>query len=388
VSVESIFLKTGDGLTPLERRAYDSEALLQAVLAQFPEVLAGSTTAGDAEPGLLLVGREMGVASAGDVPGPFSVDHLFVDRAGVLVLVEVKRSSSSEIRRQVVGQMLDYAAGAVKVWSVETVREAFERTAGGAGQDPAELVRDLRADVDVEEFWRVVESNLRSGRIRMVFVGDELPESLVRIIEFLNEQMSPAEVLGVEVRQYVGGEHIVYVPRVVGNTSAAAAVKSPARASRWDEESFLAAVTSRCTPAEVSMVGKLMDDARERGVALVWGKGSTPGVAGWYSLHGRPTGVWGLNAGAAPPSGRAYVVLNLADLVNRIGTDRVEAAAGVLERIPSLAGKIADARANDWRKYPSVPLADVAPDPVQVERLVDGIRVLTDPAASTAGGAP
>lgn len=388
MSVESIFLKSGDGLTPLERRAYDSEALLQAVLAQFPEVLAGSTTAGDAEPGLLLVGREMGVASAGDVPGPFSVDHLFVDRAGVPVLVEVKRSSSSEIRRQVVGQMLDYAAGAVKVWSVETVREAFERTAGGAGRDPAELVRDLRADLDVDEFWRVVESNLRSGRIRMVFVADELPESLVRIIEFLNEQMNPAEVLGVEVRQYVGGEHIVYVPRVVGNTSAAAAVKSPARASRWDEESFIAAVTSRCTPAEVSMVDRLLDDVRERGVELVWGRGSTPGVAGWYSLRGRPTGVWGLNAGAAPPSGRAYVVLNLADLVNRVGTDRVEAAAGVLERIPSLAGKIADARANDWRKYPSVPLADVAPDPVQVERLVDGIRVLTDPAASTAGGAP
>ena len=197
----------------------------------------------------MLVGREMGVARTGDVPGPFSVDHLFLDRAGVPVLVEVKRSSNSEIRRRVVGQMLDYAAGAVEVWSVETVRRAFERTAGGAGQDPAELVRDLRADVDVEESWRVVESNLRSGRIRMVFVADALPESLVRIIEFLNEQMSSAEVLGVEVRQYVGGEHTVYVPRVVGNTSAAGAVKSPARASRWDEESFLAAVASRCTPA-------------------------------------------------------------------------------------------------------------------------------------------
>ena len=36
MSVESIFLKSGDGLTLLERRAYDSEALLQAVLAQFP----------------------------------------------------------------------------------------------------------------------------------------------------------------------------------------------------------------------------------------------------------------------------------------------------------------------------------------------------------------
>ncbi|MCR6494045.1 hypothetical protein [Cellulomonas sp. P24] len=118
------------------------------------------------------------------------------------------------------------------------------------------------------------------------------------------------------------------------------------------------------------------------------GRGATPGVAGWYSLNGRPTGVWGLNAGAAPPSGRAYVVLNLADLVNHIGTDRIEAAASVLDRIPSFAGKIVEARADDWHKYPSLYLADVATNPVHVETLVEGIRMLTDPMASATGGAP
>ncbi|MCR6491150.1 hypothetical protein [Cellulomonas sp. P24] len=220
----------------------------------------------------------------------------------------------------------------------------------------------------------------------MVFVADALPVSLVRIIEFLNEQMSSAEVLGVEVRQYVGGEHIVYVPRVVGNTSTAVAQKSTTGAQQWDEALFLAAVNARCTPAEVSLVGRLMDDVRERGVGLVWGRGSTPGVAGWYSLHGRPAGVWGLNASVAQPSGRAYMALNLADLVNHIGTDRIEAAAGVLERIPSLARKIAEARTNNWHKYPSSYLADVAPNTVRIETLFEGIRILTDPAAYTEAG--
>ena len=131
-----------------------------------------------------------------------------------------------------------------------------------------------------------------------------------------------------------------------------------------------------------------MDDARERGVGLVWGRGSTPGVAGWHSLYWRPAGVWGLNASVAQPSGRAYVALNLADLVNHIGGDRIEAAASVPDRIPSLAGKIAEARANDWRKYPSVYLADVGPNPAHVETLFEGIRILTDPAAYTEGGAP
>src|SRR5665648_170136 len=149
--------------------------------------------------------------------------------------------------------MLDYAANAVKVWSIENIRRSLEQTASAAGRDAGELVRELRADIDVEEFWRVVEANLRAGRIRMVFVADALPESLVRIIEFLNEQMSPAEVLGIEVRQYVGGEHTVYVPRLVGKTATAVARKSTTGAQQWDESSFLAAAAARCTPAEMDL---------------------------------------------------------------------------------------------------------------------------------------
>jgi len=39
----------------------------------------------------------------------------------------------------------------------------------------------------------------------MLIVSDDLPEELVRVIEFLNGQMNPAEILGVEVPQYSGG---------------------------------------------------------------------------------------------------------------------------------------------------------------------------------------
>jgi len=384
MSVESIFLQSGEGLTLLERRAYESEALLQAALAQFPAVLAGSTTTGDAEARLLLVRREMSVSSTEDVPGTFSLDHLFLDQAGVPVLVEVKRSSNSEIRRQVVGQMLDYAANAVKVWSIENIRRSLEQTASAAGRDAGELVRELRADNDVEEFWRVVEANLRSGRIRMVFVADALPESLVRIIEFLNEQMSSAEVLGIEVRQYVGGEHTVYVPRLVGKTATAMAQKSTSGARQWDETLFLAAAAARCTPAEMDVARRLMDDVRDRGVRFSWGKGATPGVGGWYSLGGRPTGVWGLNANDERPTTRAYVVFYLWDVVNQIGPDRVAEAALILERIPSLAAKVAEARASGWRKYPSLYLGDVAGDPAQVETLLLAVRRLTDEPSSVA----
>jgi 5-methylthioribose kinase len=40
--------------------------------------------------------------------------------------VEVKRSSDTRIRREVVGQMLDYAANAVVYWPLEMIRAKFE----------------------------------------------------------------------------------------------------------------------------------------------------------------------------------------------------------------------------------------------------------------------
>jgi hypothetical protein len=49
-----------------------------------------------------------------------------------------------------------------------------------------------------------VETNLQAGRIRLIFVADEIPPGLRRIVEFLNRQMDPTEVVAIEVRQHVG----------------------------------------------------------------------------------------------------------------------------------------------------------------------------------------
>ena len=94
-------------LVVLEQKPYDSEALLQEALASFPAVLAGSSTADGAARPLLLVKREMGVPKADGASSTWSLDHLFVDAEGVPVVIEVKRSSDTRIRREVLGQMLD-----------------------------------------------------------------------------------------------------------------------------------------------------------------------------------------------------------------------------------------------------------------------------------------
>ena len=61
---------------------------------------------------------------------------LIVDQDAEPTLVEVKRGSNPEIRRAIVGQMLEYAAHAARTWNADTLRRAFEEstTARGIGK--------------------------------------------------------------------------------------------------------------------------------------------------------------------------------------------------------------------------------------------------------------
>ena len=107
MSTDGIFLIGHGKLFVLEQKPYDSEALLQQALASFPGVLAGSTTADGSHKQLLLIRREMGLPKAEGAGATWSLDHLFVDAEAVPVIVEVKRSADTRIRREFVGQILD-----------------------------------------------------------------------------------------------------------------------------------------------------------------------------------------------------------------------------------------------------------------------------------------
>jgi hypothetical protein len=217
-----IFLLSGEQLVEMREHAYDSEDLLQALLAKYPNLLAGDQLAGSPRR-WLLVKREVGVPDREAGGSRWSLDHLFIDQRAVPTLVEVKRGDDTRIRREVVGQMLDYAANGVVYWPAERLRGDFEARCAQEGQDADEVFRDSLGDeVEPDQFWDEVGQNLLSGRVRLVFVSDLIPPELRRVIEFLNERMSPTEVVGVEIKQYIGqGNLTTLVPRVVGQTEQA-----------------------------------------------------------------------------------------------------------------------------------------------------------------------
>jgi len=277
VSGNIYLIRGNDELVEMSEQPYDSEDLLQQLLARYPDLLAGDQMDVVAPRRWLLVSREAPLPSEDDGAGRWSVDHLFLDQDGIPTLVEVKRSSDTRIRREVVGQMLDYAANALAYWPEETIRARFEARCESQGLDPARKVSELKEvqtgeEVDVEAFWSQVKINLQAGRVRLVFVADEIPQELKRIVEFLNIQMDPAEVLAVEIKQYVSDKSRTLVPRVIGQRSKSVSIKR-----KWDETSFLQALEARCSPEDADIARRILAWARDKELRIRWGGGSRDG---------------------------------------------------------------------------------------------------------------
>ena len=208
----------GDGaLVEMRETPFDKEIDLQQFLTSHQGLLAGSQM-NPADPRrFVLVTAEAGIAVTEGGGDYFSLDHLFIDQDGIPTLVEVKRSTDTRLRREVIGQMLEYAANACAFWTSDRLRSVFERRCEKASLDAVvELqVVSTGGDVSPDEVWEKVSSNLRQQRLRLVFIADKFSPETQRIIEFLNRQMQLTEVYAVEVRQFAADGMKTLVPRVL-----------------------------------------------------------------------------------------------------------------------------------------------------------------------------
>lgn len=374
-----IYLLRGeDELVEMAEQPYDSEDILQALIARFPSLLAGDQYGTGAPRRWLLIGREAALPDTKDGGGRWSVDHLFFDQDAVPTLVEVKRSSDTRIRREVIGQMLDYAANAVVYWPVERLRELFIRQAERAGHDPEQLVADaVGPETDVEDFWEQANENLRSGKIRLVFVADQIPTELRRVIEFLNSQMI-AEVLGIEVKQYVGEGVKTLVPRVIGQTAEVEARKGQrsltSSGRRWDEESLFTDLEARRGADESRAARDLYDWTREQGMRAAFGAGKQDGS--WTPVvlaNGRDYPALALYS-----YGRCEVQFQ--HLLARPPFDNEAMRLELLRRVNEIPGVSFGPEV--ITKRPSIPTAVLASNPRALDQLKAVLRWVAEAAAS------
>ena len=107
-----ILLIDGENIKTLDKVRFTEEGKLQDYLEKYPSLIPLSEIVEGASD-LLCIGREVGA-------GPGSVDLLFIDKDGLLTLVETKLVKNPEIRREVIGQIIEYASY-VSQWTADKV---------------------------------------------------------------------------------------------------------------------------------------------------------------------------------------------------------------------------------------------------------------------------
>ena len=161
-----IFLvgKDEEDLTPMEETAYETEDVLQIALERYPDLLPGDQINPEAPRRWLLVAREMGIPGEIDAADRWSLDHLFLDQDGRPTFVECKRASDTRSRREVIAQMLDYAANGTAYWGANRLRQLRPRQRKPAASCWITKSADSFRTGGGRRDWQTVEENLKKAR--------------------------------------------------------------------------------------------------------------------------------------------------------------------------------------------------------------------------------
>ena len=214
---ERIYARNPDGgIEPLEEERFEFEDHLQDLIAAHPELLDGEQMRPGDPLRWLLVTREKGVSQPKGkkaTAGPSTSSSSTRTRCR-----RWWRSSAAlitEIRRTVIGQMLEYAAHAAQTWTAGELRHSFEVSAEARGVEPADELRNFLGTAPrIRRTWRGARRAVTSGSewrptsTRAACASSSwptnCPDELKRVVEFLNAQMPKIEVLAVEIKQFRG----------------------------------------------------------------------------------------------------------------------------------------------------------------------------------------
>ncbi|WP_024477269.1 hypothetical protein [Arthrobacter sp. CAL618] len=204
----------GEWVEPI-KHGFGREAELQHILAEYPQ---------------LIPGVQAGAAACTEFQsGAGPADVVVVNTNGSLTLVECKLASNPQIRREIIGQLFDYASGFFNMhidefegrWEVRTGK-SLELSFGLAQGGLREAVAD----------------NLQAGRFSVVLAVDAINLELKRMVEYLNAMSGAGtSVIAVEYVRHYGSGFEVLMPRTYGLELAEAKVSATNRSKdRWTLE--------------------------------------------------------------------------------------------------------------------------------------------------------
>ena len=187
------------------------EPKLQEILFRFPQTLpiaAIDAAYTDAIP----ICRELRT-------GVGQLDALYVNARGRLILAEFKLWRNPQARREVIGQILDYAT-ALASWGYEDLQRQVSLALDKSGNVLYDLVSKHCPGLNEAEFVDNVTRHLKRGEFLLLIAGDGIQENAAKIVDFVQRHSGLHFNLAlVEAALYRdASDHLIVQPRVLART--------------------------------------------------------------------------------------------------------------------------------------------------------------------------
>ena len=244
-----------------------------------------------------------------------SIDILAFNRYGDIGIVQCKLAYNQEIRREVIGQILEYAAYLNKL-DYMALDSVFQKK----GKSLEDLVNEKAKNDDPEwknpDFQKSVGENLREGNYTLVIAVDEMNDNLMTTIDFINTcKLQNISINVLEMNYRSSGDIEILVPHLFGASKPKDVVSSQRRI--WNETDLFIQAKEKASPNGYELIKKLFAFTKENNDHISWGTGGNSGSFTFQlNADGKLTSVFNIYT-----SGNIYI--SCGDISRKIKNQKV-----------------------------------------------------------------
>lgn len=260
-------------------KSYRDEEQLQSFLAEYPTMIPFEDVSEEI-PHPRVMFKEVGL------PGSGSTDIVGVDEDGGITILECKLATNPEVKRKVIGQVLEYAAF---LWRkpYSFLDEVSETRLGMplAEAMKTSLSSEALQDWNEPDFVQAVSDRLLTGDFRIVVAVDAINDELRRTIEYLTEGPSRLQIFALELTYFASGEQEILVPHLHGSLASAKLSRPGRQSSSWDADRFFEDVKTReLSDEDVGRMRRLLEFCGQAAQRTWWGHGKDRGSFTFHVL--------------------------------------------------------------------------------------------------------